>query len=76
MVVSDDGKGFSEEELHLATKAFYKDKTHANSAHFGLGLNICKILCEKHGGFLILENNAFHGAMVTALFSSLTPYSN
>ena len=31
-----------------------------------MGLNICKILCEKHGGSLILKNN--DGAIITAIF--------
>ena len=36
-----------------------------------MGLNICKILCEKHGGFLRLENA--DGGMVTAAFRQKTP---
>ncbi len=68
ITVSDDGKGFSAEDLKSATKPFYKDLSATDKNHFGLGLNICKILCEKHGGSLILMNNALGGAKVVANF--------
>ena len=64
ITVSDDGKGFSDKDLREATKPFYKAGT--DNDHFGLGLNICKILCEKHGGSLELSNH--DGATVTAAF--------
>ncbi len=69
VTVSDDGKGFTPEDLHSAKKAFYKDSSHFNSNHFGLGLNICDILCQKHGGGLHLANGKNGGAATTALFS-------
>ena len=68
-VVLDDGKGFTPEDLQKAKKAFYKDSAHANSSHFGLGLNICDILCRKHNGSLLLENGPAGGAMVSAVFA-------
>lgn len=64
--VSDDGKGFTVEELSEAIKPFYKSSDKISQEHFGMGLNICKILCEKHGGYLKLENS--NGASVTAAF--------
>ena len=66
MNVSDDGKGFTVEELSEAIKPFYKSSNEINQEHFGMGLNICKTLCEKHGGYLKLENS--NGASVTAVF--------
>lgn len=66
LIVSDDGVGFSAKDLSEATKPFYKAAEKATQEHFGMGLNICKILCEKHGGFLKLENK--DGAVVTAGF--------
>lgn len=62
ITVQDDGVGFQLEELHLATSAFYSSSV--NGGKFGIGLTICKILCEKLGGVLNLENNADHGAKV------------
>lgn len=66
IAVSDDGPGFSAKDLSEATKPFYKAAEKTEQEHFGMGLNICKILCEKHSGFLKLDNK--NGAVVTAGF--------
>lgn len=66
--ISDDGKGFTAKELSEAMKPFYKSSDERNQEHFGIGLYICKILCEKHGGYLQLENH--NGASVTATFKA------
>lgn len=55
LTVEDDGPGFSEEALHRATDPFYGSEKDGR-IHFGLGLYICKTICEKHGGELVLEN--------------------
>lgn len=67
--ISDDGKGFSEKELLTAAKPYYSGQAEKGEFHFGLGLHICRTLCEKHGGTLRLENTPQHGAKVTATFS-------
>lgn len=64
--VKDDGKGFTEEDLRQATNMFY-GKENGNE-HFGIGLGVCRTLCEKHGGFLKIGNNKMSGAYVTAAF--------
>lgn len=64
--VSDDGAGFAEKDLENATKPFYKTVSETDNEHFGMGLNICKILCEKHGGYIRLGNR--NGAVVLAAF--------
>lgn len=61
--ISDDGKGFSKEELKYATSFFYSSPT--NKGNFGIGLSICKILCERLNCILTLKNTADHGASVT-----------
>ena len=66
--VSDDGTGFSEEELKTATAPYYTGNQNDNELHFGLGLYLCKILCEKHNGALKLTNNSTTGACVIASF--------
>lgn len=66
ITVADDGSGFTARDLSEAVRPFYKSTGETGGGHFGMGLNICKILCEKHGGHLGLEN--CHGACVTAAF--------
>ena len=66
LAVSDDGTGFAEKDLKNATKPFYKTVRETDNGHFGMGLNICKILCERHGGYIRLSNQK--GAVVTAAF--------
>lgn len=61
--ISDDGKGFSQEELKHATSFFYSSPT--NKGNFGIGLSICKILCERLGCILLLKNTPDHGADIT-----------
>lgn len=69
-VIDDDGVGFSEESLKSALKPFYKDKTlNNNNSNFGMGLYISKVLCEKHGGSIFIENNSINGAKIIAKFS-------
>lgn len=64
LTVKDDGKGFTETDLKKADTMFYsKDR---GKEHFGIGLGICKILCEKHGGWLLITNNKEKGACVIA----------
>lgn len=64
--VSDDGKGFDKKSLHkVMTPYFTEEKDHAE--HFGLGLYICKLLCERHGGCLEIDN-ASNGSKVSASF--------
>lgn len=46
-----------------------KVKGFAVGGDFGLGLYICKLLCEHHNGYLKIENTAT-GANVSAYFKS------
>lgn len=64
--VSDDGSGFTKTALKNAGNAFFRDEKEAY-AHFGLGLYICRILCEKCGGELKISNHE-NGGIVTAEF--------
>ena len=65
--VLDDGEGFSGEALKNAAQPFFRDEKEPDKTHFGLGLYICRILCEKCGGTLTVENHE-NGGMVTAQF--------
>lgn len=63
ITITDDGRGFSEKERVEATDYFYKGKS--EKKHFGIGLTICRILAQKHGGVIRLDNAPEGGARVT-----------
>ena len=67
--VADDGPGFTERELVTAANPYYSGNK-GEADHFGLGLYICRTLCEKHGGSLTLANEA-GGGCVTAEFGEI-----
>lgn len=66
--VSDDGIGFSKEDLPNVTQPFYRSNKDFNKKHFGLGLHTSKRICERHGGRIIIENNVKGGASIIATF--------
>lgn len=68
--IKDDGKGFSNRALLSASDAYFREETKdaAGKGHFGLGLTIARILCERHGGSLTIVNSIKKGAIVTAVF--------
>ena len=68
-IVSDDGQGFVESP-EVVTKAFYHSNPQDDLQHFGLGMYISRVYCEKHGGRLLLGNKKSGGAIVKAIFKS------
>lgn len=71
IIVSDDGPGFSSEALNRAAEPYYRGDNAQADVHFGLGLYICRMLCEKHGGSLRLGSAPSGGAEVTAEFHGM-----
>ena len=72
ITVSDDGTGFDHTALKSATNPFYTtEKKTSAGQHLGLGLNICKILCERHNGNISLSNGIETGASVTVCFGMI-----
>ena len=53
--VEDDGAGYPLSLVQNGPTPF--ETTSSNSSHFGMGLYSSRILCEKHGGRLILEKS-------------------
>lgn len=64
--IEDDGAGYPLSLVQNGPNPF--ETTSSNSSHFGMGLYSSRILCEKHGGRLILENRVGGGASATAIF--------
>ena len=69
--VTDDGGGFPEKLLKNQIRPFQKGVEDAS--HFGMGLYICKLLCEKHGGTVEIENIPRGGACVRAILNTQNP---
>lgn len=70
VTVTDDGPGFTPEALKNATEPYFRtEKAATDTTHFGIGLYICRLLCEKHDGTLTIENAP--GGRVTASFASV-----
>lgn len=69
--VQDDGKGF-QEDAELLTKAYYNGNPQSDLTHFGLGLYISRVYCEKHGGKLLLSNQDQGGGKAFAYFRLTT----
>lgn len=67
LIVEDDGPGFTPTALERGCAPFFSEVPSAE--HFGLGLNIASLMCEKHGGDLALQNREEGGARVVARFS-------
>lgn len=63
--VQDDGCGF-QGDMDQVTSAYYHDNPGKDKLHYGLGLYICRVYCEKHGGTLRIGNAAAGGAFVKA----------
>lgn len=64
--VADDGKGFGPDSMQHVLDPYYTEEEN-HFEHFGLGLYICKVLCEHHGGSLTIQNIS-KGAKVKAYF--------
>ncbi|MCI6467280.1 MAG: ATP-binding protein [Faecalicatena sp.] len=67
ITVEDDGKGFTK-DVDALTKAFYHSNPQDDLKHFGMGMYLSRIYCEKHGGTLLIGNHEQGGAAARAVF--------
>ena len=67
VTVKNSGCTLPENELPHIFESFWRGSNIGNSGGNGLGLYICRILCEKCGGNLTVENHG-NGGKVTAEF--------
>lgn len=65
MTVADDGNGYPVKLITEGPKPF--GKMEEDASHFGMGLYTSSMLCTKHGGMLVLTNEANGGAKATAV---------
>lgn len=64
--VMDDGSGFVESP-EVVTKINYHANPQDDDSHFGVGLYLCRLYCEKHDGRLLIGSHE-GGARVKAVF--------
>ncbi len=64
LTVTDDGPGFGDTVLSRAFEPYVTTKAKGT----GLGLAIVKKIVDEHGGRVVLDNVAPHGARVTVAF--------
>jgi two-component system sensor histidine kinase KdpD len=63
ILVSDDGGGIKENDLKFIFESeYFTDGKKDDRRGFGLGLNICKAVVEKHNGTIKAFNNEKNGA--------------
>lgn len=68
--VSDTGVGIASENLEKAMKPFFQVGGTLSRPHegTGLGLTLCKMFAELHGGSLVIVSEIGKGTVVTASF--------
>ena len=69
-VVSDDGKGMTEEQLKHITEPFYRTDRSRSRADggAGLGLALCRTIAESHGAKLEFSSEPGKGTQVFLIF--------
>jgi signal transduction histidine kinase len=66
--VQDSGEGINAQDIDKLTEPFYRvDPSRTRSTGgFGLGLYLCRLICEAHGGELLFASSPGVGTTVTA----------
>lgn len=68
IVVKDNGIGIAATDIPKALSVFGQVHTHLSNEGVGLGLPLCKLFVELHGGYLNLESRIDEGTIVSITF--------
>ena len=68
VAVSDSGPGFPPEDLQRIFEMFERGTRDLGQKGYGLGLSICRVIVEAHGGRIWAENRPDGGATVRFTF--------
>ena len=73
ITVSDEGCGIPADQIPLIFDPFYRvNKARSRrDGGAGLGLALCRLICERHGGMISVESEVGRGTTVTAVILQL-----
>lgn len=76
--VIDQGEGISEEHLSQISEPFYRadSSRQRNTGGFGLGLYLCRLIAEAHGGNLNIQSQVGKGTHITVQIPRQPPYDD
>ena len=65
--VKDNGEGISEEHITQICEPFYRADSarQRNTGGFGLGLYLCRLIAQAHGGEMIIVSHEGQGTQIT-----------
>ena len=65
--VKDNGEGISDEHITQITEPFYRADSarQRNTGGFGLGLYLCRLIAQAHGGEMIIVSHEGQGTQIT-----------
>ena len=65
--VIDQGEGIAEEHLSQITEPFYRadSSRQRNTGGFGLGLYLCRLIAQAHGGELSISSKLGEGTHIS-----------
>ena len=65
--VKDNGEGISQEHITQITEPFYRADSarQRNTGGFGLGLYLCRLIAQAHGGEMIIVSQEGQGTQIT-----------
>jgi two-component system NtrC family sensor kinase len=65
VVIEDNGRGISPEELERIFEPFFTTKAHGRGT--GLGLPVCQRIIKQHGGRILVESQSGEGTRFTVI---------
>jgi len=76
--VVDEGEGISEEHLSQISEPFYRadSSRQRNTGGFGLGLYLCRLIAQAHGGELFIRSSLGQGTHITVNLPQKPPHSD
>ena len=74
--VIDNGEGISEDHLPQISEPFYRADSarQRNTGGFGLGLYLCRLIAQAHGGQLIIRSKVGEGTHMTVNLPRRPPH--